>query len=108
MHCWCEPISDAVAAHTAPGAPANAAAAAVGVSTPAGEQQGGVAERGRAREGEARDGADDGVGGRQWQHTVQGGVELGVWMFLLYAAQAVGLQSASADDASVILALSVG
>ena len=138
LHCWCEPVTSAVTALTAPGVPVNAAAtsnavaliaaggfmpsvAAAGAGVGAGGSTPGTApaegqqERveGRAHQGEVW-GHDDVVAdgdadadARQWQRTVQGGVELGAWMFLLYAAQAVGLQSASADDASVILALSV-
>ncbi|CAI5498834.1 unnamed protein product [Closterium sp. Naga37s-1] len=38
---------------------------------------------------------------------VVGGVELGVWMFVTYAGQAIGLETTSADDAALILTVSV-
>ncbi|GJP67435.1 hypothetical protein CLOP_g24259 [Closterium sp. NIES-67] len=38
---------------------------------------------------------------------VVGGVELGAWMFVTYAGQAIGLETTSADDAALILTISV-
>ncbi|CAI5469426.1 unnamed protein product [Closterium sp. Yama58-4] len=44
---------------------------------------------------------------RERKAMVVGGVELGVWMFVTYAGQAIGLETTSADDAALILTVSV-